>query len=81
MIDYDEVEHKLSNYLTCTIRTNSRQKYNYLSDYYVELNKPVQQFGMGKVSNPHVKTNNFFSMKEVPQNNFVERNSEVLKMI
>ena len=31
LINYDEMEQKLSNYLTCTIKTNSKQKYNYLS--------------------------------------------------
>lgn len=34
LINYHEVENKLSNYLECTIRTNGRQKYNYLSSHY-----------------------------------------------
>lgn len=28
------MENKLSSYLTCTIRTNGRQKYNYLGENY-----------------------------------------------
>ena len=28
------MESKLSSYLTCTIRTNGRQKYNYLGESY-----------------------------------------------
>lgn len=34
MINYREVENKLSSYLESTIRTSTRQKYNYLSTQF-----------------------------------------------
>jgi hypothetical protein len=36
-INYDEIENKLSNYLQCTVNTNCRLKYNYLSQHQYPL--------------------------------------------
>ena len=37
VINYDEVEHKLSNQFSSTIRNNNRLKYNYLSQHYLDV--------------------------------------------
>lgn len=44
------MESKLSSYLNCTIRTNCRQKYNYLTDNYRPFSNHLYNYERGRLA-------------------------------